>query len=71
MGRRRTRFQQRAQPRAWCHDSRNDHDALAAAAAVEEETLMGCIYKRGKIYWIKYSRAGRGSATCSEEGVAS
>ena len=21
---------------------------------------MGCIYKRGKIYWIKYSRAGRG-----------
>ena len=21
---------------------------------------MGCIYKRGKVYWIKYSRAGRG-----------
>ena len=21
---------------------------------------MGCIYKRGKIYWIKYSRGGRG-----------
>ena len=21
---------------------------------------MGCIYKRGRIYWIKYSRAGRG-----------
>ena len=21
---------------------------------------MGCIYKRGRIYWIKYSRSGRG-----------
>ena len=21
---------------------------------------MGCIYKRGKVWWIKYSRDGRG-----------
>ncbi len=26
----------------------------------EEGKNVGCIYKRGRIYWIKYSRAGRG-----------
>ena len=31
----------------------------ASAIQGKEETLMGCIYKRGTTYWIKYSRNGR------------